>query len=149
MRFVDRAKPVMQGEENMNIRYTDERDFTERQAEELFLSVNWESGKRPARLFKALQNCECVFTAWDGERLVGLANAIDDGAMAAYIHYLLVRPEYQGAGIGSKLLELMKKRYEDFLYLFLVAENPPLVEYYERLGFEKIGERSVMAINKR
>lgn len=47
-----------------------------------------------------------------------------------------------GAWHGSELLELMKKRYEDFLYLFLVAENPPLVKYYERLGFEKLGERA-------
>ena len=133
----------------MEIRYTDKRGFSEKEAEELFLSVNWESGKRPARLYKALQNCESVFTAWDGERLVGLANAIDDGAMTAYVHYLLVRPEYQGAGIGSELLTLVKKRYKDFPYLFLVAENPPLVGYYEKQGFEKIGERSVMAISKK
>lgn len=133
----------------MDIRYTDKREFSERQLEELFLSVNWESGNHPARLYNALQNCESVFTAWDGERLVGLANAIDDGAMTAYVHYLLVRPEYQCAGIGSELLEMIKKRYKDFLYLFLVAENPPLVAYYEKQGFEKIGERSVMAISKK
>ncbi|MBD5435601.1 MAG: GNAT family N-acetyltransferase [Treponema sp.] len=133
----------------MDIRYTDKREFSEKQVEELFLSVNWESGKHPARLYKALQNCESVFTAWDGGRLVALANAIDDGAMTAYVHYLLVRPEYQCAGIGSELLTLVKKRYKDFLCLFLVAENPSLVEYYEKQGFEKIGGRSVMAISKK
>lgn len=133
----------------MEIRYTDKRGFTETQTEELFLSVNWASGKHPGRLYKALQNCETVFTAWDGERLVGLANAIDDGGMTAYVHYLLVHPDYQGAGIGRELTEMMKRRYEDFLYLFLVAENPPLVGYYEGLGFTKQGEASVMSINKR
>lgn len=133
----------------MEIRYTDKREFTEKQAEELFLSVNWASGKHPERLYKVLQSCETVFTAWDGERLVGLANAIDDGGMTAYIHYLLVRPEYQGAGIGRELTEMMKHRYEDFLYLFLVAENPPLVGYYEGLGFTKQSEASVMSINKK
>ena len=133
----------------MEIRYTDKREFTEKQTEELFLSVNWASGKHPERLYKALQKCETVFTAWDGERLVGLANAIDDGAMTAYVHYLLVHPDYRGAGIGIELMELMKRRYEDFLYLFLVAENPPLVGYYESLGFTKQNETSVMEISKK
>ncbi len=133
----------------MKIRFTDKREFTEKQTEELFLSVNWVSGKYPERLYKALQSCETVFTAWDGERLVGLANAIDDGGMAAYVHYLLVHPDYQGAGIGRELTEMMKRRYEDFPYLFLVAENPPLVGYYEGLGFTKQGGTSVMAISKK
>lgn len=133
----------------MDIRYTIERAFTEKQTEELFLSVGWVSGKYPERLYKALQSCETVFTAWDGERLVGLANAIDDGAMTAYVHYLLVHPDYQGAGIGRELTELMKRRYEDFPYLFLVAESPPLVGYYEGLGFMKLGESGVMAISKK
>lgn len=133
----------------MEIRYTDKREFTEKQTEELFLSVNWESGKHPERLYKALQSCETVFTAWDGERLVGLVNAIDDGGMTAYVHYLLVHPDYRGAGIGRKLMEMMKRRYEDFPYLFLVAENPPLIGYYEGMGFSRQGEASVMSINKR
>ncbi|MDE7363165.1 MAG: GNAT family N-acetyltransferase [Oscillospiraceae bacterium] len=133
----------------MKIRYTDERAFTEDQVEELFLSVDWVSGKYPERLYKALQSCETVFTAWDGERLVGLANAIDDDGMTAYVHYLLVQPDYQGAGIGRDLIEMMKRRYEDFPYLFLVAENPPLVGYYEGLDFKKLGESSVMAISKK
>ncbi len=133
----------------MSINYTDKREFTEKQAEELFLSVEWASGKYPERLYKALQNCETVYTAWDGERLVGLANAIDDGAMTAYVHYLLVHPDYQGKGIGRELMELMKLHYADFPYFFLVAENPPLVGYYEALGFAKENNTGVMAINKK
>jgi len=133
----------------MEIRYTDKREFTEKQTEELFLSVNWVSGKYPEQLYKALQSCETVFTAWDGEQLVGLANAIDDGGMTAYVHYLLVQPDYQGTGIGRELMEMMKRHYEDFLYLFLVAENPPLVGYYEGLGFTKQNGTSVMAISKK
>lgn len=50
----------------MSISYTDERRFTAKQLKQLFLSVNWESGKFPEKLKKALDNCETVFTAWDG-----------------------------------------------------------------------------------
>lgn len=41
-------------------------------------------------------------SAWDGEKLIGLINALDDGELTAYVHYLLVNPEYQKDGIGTK-----------------------------------------------
>lgn len=126
------------------IDYTDERRFTVRQLERLFLSVNWESGKFPEKLKKALDNCETVFTAWDGKRLVGLANAVDDGALTAYVHYLLVDPEYQGNGIGTALLDMMREKYTGFHHFFLVAEHKDLVGYYEKLGFKEQPETTVM-----
>lgn len=128
----------------MSIDYTDERRFTVRQLERLFLSVNWESGKFPEKLKKALDNCETVFTAWDGKRLVGLANAVDDGALTAYVHYLLVDPEYQGNGIGTALLDMMREKYTGFHHFFLVAEHKDLVGYYEKLGFKEQPETTVM-----
>ncbi|MDE6728300.1 MAG: GNAT family N-acetyltransferase [Oscillospiraceae bacterium] len=128
----------------MNIHYTDERSFTSEQLEKLFLSVDWESGKYPERLKKALDNCGTVFTAWNGLELVGLANAVDDGEMTAYVHYLLVDPKYQGQGIGTALLDLMKKKYSDYHHFFLVAEHKELVSFYNRQGFEEQSETSVM-----
>lgn len=133
----------------MSIRYTDERGFTAEQLEKLFLSVDWESGKYPEGLKKALDNCGTVFTAWDGEKLVGLANGIDDGVMTAYVHYLLVAPEYQGKGIGTALLDLMKKKYSGYHHFFLVAEHKPLVIFYERQGFTEQLETSVMLYKER
>ncbi len=128
----------------MSIRYTDERSFTVEQLERLFLSVEWESGKFPEKLKKALDNSAAVFTAWDGDRLVGLTNALDDGELTAYVHYLLVDPAYQGQGIGTALLELMKKKYVDYFHFFLLAEHKDLISYYERTGFEK--EQGVSAM---
>ncbi len=128
----------------MSIRYTNERGFTAEQLERLFLSVEWESGKFPEKLKRAMDNSAAVFTAWDGDRLVGLANALDDGELTAYVHYLLVDPAYQGQGIGTALLELMKKKYADYFHFFLLAEHEELVAYYERTGFEK--EQGVSAL---
>ena len=131
----------------MSIRYTDERNFTAQQLEKLFLSVDWESGKYPERLKKALDNCGTVYTAWDGEELVGLANTIDDGEMTAYVHYLLVAPEYQRQGIATELLELMKKKYSGYFHFFLVAEHKELVGFYERQGFFEQTDARVMHYN--
>ena len=79
----------------MVITYTDEKKFTKEQIQRLFLSVGWVSGQYPERLHKALMGSSTVFSAWDGERLVGLVRVLDDTEMVAYMHYVLVDPEYR------------------------------------------------------
>lgn len=39
-----------------SIKYTFEKNFTQNQVQQLFLSVNWVSGNYPERLYKALKN---------------------------------------------------------------------------------------------
>ena len=115
-----------------------EQILTSKQLEDLFLSVEWSSGHFPDKLEIAMKNFETVYTAWDGDRLVGLISAMDDGIMTAYIHYLLVRPEYQGRGIGEQLIEKTKEKYKDYLRIVLVAYDKEC-GFYEHCGF-KIGE---------
>lgn len=126
--------------------YSDKRDFSAEDLVRLFQSVNWLSANYPDRLKKALDNCETVFTAWDDGKLVGLINAIDDGELTAYAHYLCVDPEYQGTGIGRTLLDRLKEKYRDYLYIILIAENEELVKYYRANGFEQMDGRSVFMI---
>ncbi len=135
--------------EVMEIRYTDEKYYTQEQVQALFQSVNWLSGNYPERLMKALDNCETVFTAWYGEQLVGIINAIDDGELTAYAHYLCVHQKYQGYGIGRHLLELLKEKYNDYLYLILIAEHDSLVEFYRRNGFDEVEGTHVVAIQNK
>ena len=120
----------------MEIIYTDERMFTKDQIEKLYLSVGWVSAQYPNRLYKALMNSDTVFTAWDGDRLVGLIRAIDDSELVAYLHYMLVDPEYQGHGIAHRLLDMIKEKYKDYLYIELMPEDKNNVPFYEKNGFE-------------
>ena len=117
------------------IEYTEEKIFTKEQVEELFLSVHWISGQYPERLYKALMNSSTVFTSWDGERLVGLARVLDDTQMLAQIHYVLVHPDYQGKGIAGHLVELIKEKYKDFLYIEGMPEDRNNVPFYQKHGF--------------
>lgn len=117
------------------ITYTKEKRFTQHQVEELFLSVGWVSGKYPEKLYEALQNSTYVLSAWDGGRLVGLVRGLDDGCMTAYLHYLLVSPDYQGQGIASGLIEHVKEHYKDFFYINLMPEESHNATFYQRHGF--------------
>lgn len=130
----------------MDITYKGAKNYTSKDLQELFQSVGWLSANYPERLKKALDNSETVFTAWDGERLVGLVNAIDDSELTAYVHYLCVNPEYQGQGIRKKLLQRIKDKYKDYLYIILIAENEKLVKYYSQNGFEFVDGRYVFVV---
>ncbi len=114
--------------------YTEEKRFTKKQVQELFLSVNWLSGNYPERLYKALMNSST--TVWDDEKLVGLTRVLDDSEMLAQIHYVLVNPEYQGRGIAGKMLEYIKDKYKDFLYIEVMPEEKSNVPFYTKHGFE-------------
>lgn len=131
----------------MAIIYQDTHHVQQSDLEELFLSVEWSSGHYPDKLVTAMEHFETVFTAWDGDKLVGLICAMDDGIMTAYVHYLLVRPDYQGMGIGKKLVEKIKDTYKDYLRIVLVAYNDE-VGFYESCGFEKAKDASPMFITE-
>ena len=110
----------------MEITYKDIHDFRKEDLEDLFLSVKWSSCHYPDKLVVAMQNFKTVYSAWDGDKLVGMVCAMDDGIMTAYLHYMLVRPEYHKQGIGNKLLELMKDHYQDYLRIALIAYDKEL-----------------------
>lgn len=119
----------------MKIAYKTRKVFAIQQLQELFLSVEWSSGDYPDKLQAAMKNSHTVFSAWDKKKLVGLINCLSDGVMTVYIHYLLVRPEYQGKGIGKELVNLMIKKYQDCACKVLIAYDEE-IEFYKRCGFE-------------
>lgn len=118
----------------MKITYSDTHIFSADQLERLFCSVKWESGKYPEKLQIAMQGFKTVFSAWDGERLVGLCCAMDDGIMNAYVQYLLVDPCYHSRGIGSTLITRIRETYRDYLRVVLLSYSRE-VRFYESCGF--------------
>lgn len=117
------------------ITYKDIKNIEACELEALFRSVEWASGKYPDKLRMAMQNSDAVFSAWEGTQLIGLINAMSDGVMNAYFQYLLVRPEYQGKGIGKELVTLMLEHYKDFMRKTLIAYDAA-AGFYKSCGFE-------------
>lgn len=128
------------------LNYTEEKCFTQQQVQELFLSVNWISGRYPERLYKALMHSSTVLSAWDGPRLVGLIRVLDDSELLAQIHYVLVHPAYQGQGIAGELLERVKAKYKDYLYIEGMPEDESNVPFYEKHGFRRMEHAAAIQI---
>ncbi len=130
----------------MNITYKETKEFTKQEIEDLFLSVNWYSGRYPERVVKALKNSSKVISAWDGDKMIGLIRAFDDGEMVAFAHYLLVDPVYQGQGIAGTLLSMLKEKYKDFLYFNIMPDEKKNVAFYQKHGFLVLEEGTAMQI---
>ncbi|MCF0202478.1 MAG: GNAT family N-acetyltransferase [Bacteroidaceae bacterium] len=129
------------------ITYKDTRTFNREELQRLFLSVNWSSGHYPDRLVEAMKGYGSVFSAYDGDRLIGMICTMDDGVMTAYVHYLLVDPAYQGLHIGRELVNMMKRHYKDYLRIVLCAYNDKL-PFYKSLGFKEAGNETTMFITE-
>ena len=132
----------------MKIKYSETRDFDVKDIERLFLSVNWDSGNYPEKLARALHNSTHVVSAWDNDRLVGLVRALDDGETVAFLHYLLVDPEYQGFHIGDELMKRILSFFKDHLYIKIMPSDPKTMAFYEKYGFKTYDNYSAMVIKR-
>ena len=130
----------------MKITYTEEKKFTQDAIQRLFLSVGWVSGQYPSRLYKALMHSSSVITAWDGDRLIGLARLLDDSELVAYMHYVLVDPAYHGQGVASAMMEMVKEKYKDYLYIEIMPEESKNAAFYERFGFQIMSDGVAMQL---
>lgn len=125
----------------MNITYKSTKILQPKDLQELFLSVEWSSGKQPEKLAEALKNYGSIFTAWDNEKLVGLIGTMDDQVLTAYVHYLCVNPTHQKQGIGRELIRLTKEYYKNYKRIILISYNKQ-VKFYEKCGLAVMSDCS-------
>ncbi len=84
-----------------------------------------------------IDNPNLTFTAWDGERLAGIAPALTDFSFCCYLSDLAVDQEYQRAGIGRELVRQVRVEIGERVSLLLLSA-PEAMGYYPRVGFEKV-----------
>lgn len=127
------------------IHYSETRGLAVDGVVALYRANDWSSADKPELLHKALLASHSLVTAWDGDTLVGLGNAISDGYLVVYYPHLLVLPEYQGRGIGTRLMQMLMARYEGFHQHMLVADGRAL-DFYRKCGFTRAGKTEPMWI---
>lgn len=118
------------------LNYQDTRDLPRDQVLALYAAVGWSSAEKPDELMAALAGSDAVVTAWDGDRLVGLANAITDGALVVYYPHLLVHPDYQRRGVGREIMRRVTEPYDGFHQQAILADANA-ASFYEKCGFTR------------
>ncbi len=119
------------------------------QLQDLFqVTAFWAQNRRPEDWQIALANSKPVVTAWDGDRLIGFARATSDGIYRATIWDVVIHPDYQGIGLGRKLVEtvLMHPHVNRVERVYLMTTNQQ--QFYERIGFEVNSTTTMVLFNQ-
>ena len=90
---------------------------------------NYDINKTQDALSKTLN-----ITAYDGDKLAGCLRILSDGYFFGTITELLVLPDYQKKGIGSRLLRLASENTPTMLYF---GSQPGVEAFYEKNGCQK------------
>ncbi|CAD5949942.1 putative N-acetyltransferase ycf52 [Planktothrix tepida] len=100
------------------------------------LAAFWAKDRSQEDLKIAISNSEPVVTVWDYEQMIGFARATSDGIYRANIWDVVIHPDYQGSGLGRKLVQTVlshpKMCRVERVYLMTTYQQ----KFYERIGFE-------------
>lgn len=130
------------------ISYTDNKVPQAAEVAELFRL----SGiKRPHedldRIQRMIDNADLIVSAWDGDKLIGIARALTDYSYCCYLSDLAVDKSYQKQGIGKELVRKLQDVLGEETSLVLLSA-PGAVDFYPRIGFEKSERAFVIARKK-
>lgn len=122
----------------MSIVYTYERTITAEQLASVFerSGINRPTADLP-RLGRMLAGANLLVTAWDGDKLVGVARSLTDFSFCCYLSDLAVDRDYQKSGIGRRLIDLTHTRIGPDAMLLLLAA-PSAMAYYPKVGFDTL-----------
>jgi predicted N-acetyltransferase YhbS len=124
--------------ENMSIHYETSRSITAREFIDV-LKRSTLADRRPVNnethIQAMLRHANLVCTAWDGEKLVGVARSLTDFEFCCYLSDLAVDENYQKQGIGKQLIALTKSKLGNAAKIILLAA-PKAEAYYPKIGFE-------------
>lgn len=103
----------------------------------LYQSVGWTNYlERIDILEEAYANSLCVLGAYESDHLVGIIRAVGDGRTIVFVQDLIVLPEYQRKGIGTKLLKTVVELYKDVYRMELLTDNTEKTKnFYRSAGF--------------
>jgi ribosomal protein S18 acetylase RimI-like enzyme len=109
------------------------------------LTAFWARDRSVEDLVTAILYSAPVVTVRWHDRLIGFARATSDGVYRATIWDVMVHPDYQGQGIGRKLVETLlshpKMARVERVYLTTTHQQ----RFYERIGFE-VNETTTMVL---
>jgi len=87
---------------------------------------------------KMLKNTSLLATAWDENKLIGSARLLTDFVRWGNIYDVVVHREFQGRGIGSRLIrEILQHPSVQKVRTFWLG-TADKAEFYEKLGFRHV-----------
>lgn len=81
----------------------------------------------------------------DAEQIIGMGRLVGDGALHCQICDIAVLPQYQGQGLGKRIMAALMERVQQLppsCYVNLIADGEAH-RLYRQFGFADVGPKSV------
>jgi N-acetylglutamate synthase-like GNAT family acetyltransferase len=119
-----------------------------RQLQDLFQqTAHWACDRQLDDLAIAIENSNPTISVWDSNRLIGFARATSDGIYRAVIWDVVIHSDYQGAGLGRKLVQTVLSHSNvcrvERVHLMTTYQQA----FYEKIGFEYNGSTTMVLHN--
>ena len=118
----------------MNVEINLHDQINEDEVLALYGANEWSSAKKLKQLMAALRNFHSLVTA-----------RISDGHLVVYYPHMSDHPDFQGQGIGRKMMVAFQEKYSDFRQQAFIADGNA-VKFYKSMGFERAGKTEPMWI---
>lgn len=123
------------------------KNFQLNEIANLYRSAGWTNYlERVDILQQAYANSLCVLGAYDSEKLVGIIRTVGDGQTIVFVQDIIVLPEYQRKGIGTKMMKAIIDKYHGVYQMELLTDNTEKTkEFYHSVGFTASDEMNCVA----
>lgn len=99
---------------------------------------------KKAFLLNGIQNSLDTIGAYQNGVLIGLIRIIGDKYTIIYIQDILILPNFQNQGIGTKLINQIVDKYSHVRQIVLMTdESKEQINFYEKNGFVKMVNQKV------
>lgn len=105
---------------------------------QLLSEVGWQHRVQdPVRFRKMIEGASRTVVAIEGERVVGFARALCDGASNGYISTVAVAADKQRQGIGRELVRRLMEGDESGRITWVLRAGRGSEGFWEKMGFKK------------
>lgn len=132
----------------LNITYKTTKEIPIESIQELYVSINWKE-KDFETISDYLERSIVVISAWDCDKLIGIARATESCSGEVIIWDVAVKPNYQRKGIGSKIMKCLLTILDDYAVPVVTLYADPGKEiFYEKFGFTPHETKTLAMIRK-
>ena len=123
----------------MDLQYTDK--MTGEEYNELRMCVGW-GPITEGQAKRGLEHTTFLAAIRDKGKIVAMGRMLFDFGYTAYLGDVIVRPEYQGQGIGRQIVESLIDRTMDAAFegervMFILGAAKDKEGFYEKIGFQR------------
>jgi GNAT superfamily N-acetyltransferase len=112
-----------------------DKTISAEQVQEICASVGW-TRREVSLIARALENSLAVASVWEKGRLIAFARATGDKVFNATVWDVVVRPSYQGMGLGVLVMNALLKELDSYnIPLITLYADPGTDGFYKRFGF--------------